>query len=42
MRSWLIDVDTDWGLQRSEEALEKQVDYLMGLRPEPYYIGYDY
>ena len=37
IRLLLIDDDADWGLVRSQEALEGQVAYLMGERPEPHY-----
>lgn len=37
LRSLLVDEDASWGVVRSQEALEKQLDYLMGIREDPYY-----
>ena len=36
LRATLKELDADWGLVRSDEAMEGQLDYLMGLREEPY------
>lgn len=33
----LREEDADWGVVRSEAAMEAQLDYLMGVAAEPFY-----